>query len=80
MRPVIALFRATIHLSLVQSVLESLLLLGMIGDVEQSKAVNICLVLNGKLSEGFKPDFVFKKKTSEELRKLPYTTLLESVV
>ena len=43
-RPVIALFRATIHLSLVQSVLESLLLLGMIGDVEQSKAVNICLV------------------------------------
>ena len=43
-RPVIALFRAAIHLSLVQSVLESLLLLGMVGDVEQSKAVNICLV------------------------------------
>ena len=42
--PVIALFRAAIHLSLVQSVLESLLLLGMVGDVEQSKAVNICLV------------------------------------
>ena len=38
-RPVIALFRATIHLSLVQSVLESLLLLGMIGDVEQSKVI-----------------------------------------
>ena len=56
-RPVIALF-ATIHLSLVQSVFESLLLLGMIGDMEQSKAVNICLVSNGKLSEGFKLDFV----------------------
>ena len=79
MRPVIALF-ATIHLSLVQSVLESLLLLGMIGDMEQSKAVNICLVSNGKLSEGFKPDFVFKKKTSEELRKLPYTIVGKCLV
>ena len=43
-RPVIALFRAAIHLSLVRSVLESFLLLGMVGDVEQNKAVNICLV------------------------------------
>ena len=60
MRPVIALFRATIHLSLVQSVLKSLLLLGMVGDVEQNKAVNICLVLNGKVSEEFKADFVLK--------------------
>ena len=65
MRPVIALFRATIHLSLVQSVLESLLLLGMIGDVEQSKAVNICLVLNGKLSEGSKPDLKKNQKKCE---------------
>ena len=56
-RPVIALF-ATIHLSLVQSVLESFFLLGMVGNVEKSKAVNICLVSNGKLSEGFKLDFV----------------------
>ena len=56
-RPVIALFRAAIHLSLVQSVLESFLLLGMVGDVEQSKVVNICSVV----SEKIKPRFINTK-------------------
>ena len=46
-----------ILIMLVQSPLESLFLLGVVGDVEQSKVVNICSVV----SEKIKPRFINTK-------------------